>query len=67
MNDPAIAVLLFIAYAVNSQRAFRCQRVARGILLVARDTAAAHRNLFGSLVPTSHVASIWGSSPKSVR
>lgn len=59
MNGRAIAVLLFIGYAVNRQWAFRCYRVARGILLVARDSAAAHRNLFASLVPTSYVASIW--------
>jgi hypothetical protein len=59
MNDRAIAALLFIAYAVNSQWAFRCQRVARGILLVARDSAAAHGSLFGSLAPTSYVVSIW--------
>lgn len=59
MNDGAIAVLLFITYVVNSQWAFRCQRVARGILLVARDSAAAHSNLFGGLVPMSYVASVW--------
>ena len=44
---------------MQSTASGRCQRVARGVLLVARDSAAAHRNLFASLVPTSYVASIW--------
>lgn len=59
MSSQVAAVLLFALYAVNTQWAFRCQRVARGVLLVARDSAAAHQGLFASLVPSSYVASIW--------
>lgn len=59
MTDAAIAAILFVIYAVNDQWAFRCQRVGRGILLLARDSAAAHPDLFASIMPSRYVASVW--------
>ena len=53
------AILFFLVYAVLDQWAFRCQRVGRGILLVARDTAARERSLFGAIMPTQFVTAMW--------
>jgi len=59
MSDATFAAILFFLYAINSQWAFRFQRAGRGLLLLAFDSATAHRQLFSSLMPTSYVASIW--------
>ena len=58
-TEQVIAALLFLLYAVNDQWAFRCQRVARGILLLAIDDAAAHQHLFTEMLPGRYVASVW--------
>ncbi len=59
MTDPQIFGLLFVLYLLNFQWAFRCQRVGRGILLLAKDSLAQHRALFSSIMPGRYVASIW--------
>jgi hypothetical protein len=57
--DGFLAAIFFVAYAVNVQWAFRCQRVARGILLLAKDGAARHHGLMSSMLPTRYVVTIW--------
>lgn len=58
MGNEAV-VGLFIAYILNDQWGFRFQRVGRGILLRALDTAAAYPHLFSRMMPPSYVASVW--------
>lgn len=48
-----------VLYAAIDQWAFRCQRVGRGILLLAKDSAAAHPHLFSQMMPGSFVNAIW--------
>jgi hypothetical protein len=59
MTDPAVAVILFLIHGINFQWAFRCQRVGRGILLLALDGVATHRELFASIMPSGYSSSIW--------
>lgn len=63
MKDPsssqALALGLFIAYAIVGQWAFRCQRVARGLLLLAKDTAAGHPQLFSNIMPGRFISAMW--------
>lgn len=53
------AVLVFILYALLEQWTFRCQRVSRGILLLARDTAAGLPDLHASLTPGRMILLMW--------
>lgn len=59
MTDAAAAVALFLPFVLVEQWAFRCQRVGRGILLLAKDGAAAHGNLLSRLMPTRFVVAVW--------
>lgn len=59
MKAQTTAISLLIIYAVLSQWAFRCQRVARGILLLAKDSASDHPELFSSIMPTKFVTVMW--------
>lgn len=58
MADAALAALI-VLYAFNSQWGFRFQRVGRGILLRAHDTAAGKSQVFAKIMPGSYVASVW--------
>lgn len=53
------AIALLVLYAVLGQWVFRCQRVGRGILLLARDSAAGHPRLLSALMPTRFVVGVW--------
>lgn len=59
MSDSAIAVLMFALFAVVEQWCFRCQRVGRGILLRAKDGAAAYSGIFSHMMPTRFVVAVW--------
>ena len=59
MSDVQISILSLLLYTVTAQWAFRCQRVGRGILLLAKDSAAAHPDLFSRLMPTRFIAALW--------
>lgn len=53
-----LAVLAF-AYILLDQWAFRCHRVATGLLRRDRDSASQDPVLFSKLMPTQYVAAIW--------
>ena len=59
MTDPAVAAILFLIHGVTFQWAFRCKRIGRGILLLALDSVATHRELFASIMPSGYSASVW--------
>lgn len=60
LSDSGIlAIAIFLVYALLSQWTFRCQRVGRGLLLLARDTAAGHPSLFSAIMPTRFVNLTW--------
>ena len=52
-----LAVSLFVVYAVNHQWAFRAQRVARGVLLLARNSSSARFVMWSELLPSRYVIS----------
>src|SRR6185295_4066352 len=59
MNDSFIAVSAMIIYVFVDQWVFRCQRVGRGVLLVAKDSFVAQQELFSSLMPSQYVTAVW--------
>ena len=54
------AITLLVLYAVLEQWIFRCQRVGRGILLLAKDSSACRPHL-SVLMPTRFVVAVWFS------
>jgi hypothetical protein len=53
------AITLLVLYVVLEQWVFRHQRVGRGILLLAKDSAASYPRLLSALMPTRFVVGVW--------